>query len=98
MSELICPTMPWPVIASVTTARTKPIMAARPLRFSEKDVKPWGMDLSFSSSVMRATRARFGTDTGARREVNEVVATVDAERATTGVTETNAEFMLSRVI
>ena len=78
--------MPFPVIASVTTARTKPSMAARPLSCSEKEVKPCGIFslLPITSVAWRRTGAT------ARRLVKEVLLRTGAERARTGVAETNA--------
>lgn len=95
--------MPCPVMASVVTARMKPIMAARPFSFSEKMVNPCGTDWSCPSALM-CKRARFVTLVTcaallAANELTEdgVAGIVLAE--TTGDTETNAEvfMMMMRV-
>lgn len=87
--------MPWPVMASVTTARTKPIMAARPLSSSLKAVKPWGI---FSAMTTVAGR-RAGTAEGAgRRAEKEEAARAAGERARTGAAETKAGFILGAAV
>lgn len=59
-----CPTIPCPVIASVTTASTNPIIAARPFSCSENGVNPCGTDLSSDSALMcTVERALLGTAT-----------------------------------
>ena len=93
-NELSCPTIPWPVIASVATARMNPIIAARPLSCSENGVKPCGTDLSSPSSAIEKRAARRRTTatllfSGTLDVTNEeTVATGD--RAVMGVAETKA--------
>lgn len=90
-----CPITPLPVRASVTIARAKPIIAARPLSCSEKAVKPCGIFCGFSSMLIETVAARRG---GAalmgRRQVKEETDGETVGRERMGVAETNAEFIV----
>ncbi|KAI0566178.1 high light inducible protein [Gracilaria domingensis] len=82
-----CPRIPFPVMASVAIASTSPSMAARPLRTSEKAVKPWGI---FSFSAIMTTADRRAGAAIRRRDVKDVTETLGVVRAKTGVAETKA--------
>ena len=85
------PTIPLPVMSSVVNARTNPIMAARPLSCSEKDVKPWGIFLLSLAAMQRVTRLVGATLALLAETVKEDVASgVDAGRARVGMAETKA--------
>ena len=91
-----CPTIPLPVSASVSRARVKPIIAARPFSCSEKKVKPCGIDLFSLSIAMRKLARRAGAAVKrADEKVDAEAATGEcAERPSTGTADTKAISML----
>lgn len=95
-TEPTCPTIPSPVSASVTIARTIPTIAARPLSSSEKRVTPWGMRLSLPSIV---TRARLGAIVHTfLQETKEVVESEATPWSKRGVALTKADEFIFEVL
>ncbi len=87
----IWPMIPFPVIASVTSARMKPIIAARPFSCSENVVNPCGIFLFSSPAAMRRVALRDGATVTLCDEVKEDTARVgEVKRARTGAPEMKA--------
>ena len=77
-----CPTIPRPVIISVTSPNNSPIIATRPFNCSENTVNPCGIFGGFGSVDIRKMAAPGRTD-GADADLVVVVVLFTKEAVTT---------------
>lgn len=87
------PIIPFPVSASVASAKMKPIIAALPFNCSEKAVNPCGI-FSLLSAIITTLAHLLGTTADALRRDTKLEDRDEVERASTGAAETKAELFM----